>query len=291
MPGEGLNLADASVVSDLFQRAAEANLNESRRSGSVIDLPDKGDLLITGDLHDHGPNFLKAVKLAKLHASPDRHLILHELVHGPHRVNGRDMSVRLLARAAALKLDYPEQVHVLQSNHELAQMLGEGILKDGASVVEAFDEGVDYLYQDDAERVTEAVHAFIRSLPLAVRCANGVMVTHSLPGKAAMKSFDPTIIDRQPTDADLDDEGSAYLMVWGRRHTDALVDELAEAWGVELFVMGHQPAEMGYEMTTSRSLILASDHEHGMALPIDLAASYEINDLVMGLVPLASLPG
>jgi ABC-type Fe3+/spermidine/putrescine transport system ATPase subunit len=41
------------VVIDLFQRGAQANLEHPDRKGAVINLPKRGRLLMTGDLHDH----------------------------------------------------------------------------------------------------------------------------------------------------------------------------------------------------------------------------------------------
>lgn len=288
-PGSGLNLQDAQVVVDLFERAAEATLNLPGRSGSVVDLPDQGRLLMTGDLHDNGLNFQRLLKLAKLDKGTDRYLILHEIVHGPGRVNGRDLSIRTLARVAALVLDHPGQVLVMLANHELSQYWGENILKDGTSVVEAFDGGIDFLYHEDAEQVREAMKKFIASQLLAVRCANGVFCSHSLPAPRKIEVFDKQVINRVPEAADLAVGGSAYMMVWGRHHNQKVADELAEAWGAKVFVMGHQPAEMGYETEADNMLILASDHDHGMALPIRLDRAYTRDDLVGELVPLASV--
>ena len=65
---------------------------------------------------------------------------------------------------------------------------------------------------------------------------------------------------------------------------------LGEAWGVGLFVMGHQPAEMGYEPQGKTMLVLASDHDHGVALSIDLAcADYDQEKLIEQIVPLAAV--
>lgn len=281
---------DPAVVIDTFHRAAEANLSYKTRSGNVIDLPAAGHLLMTGDLHDHGLNFHRILKLARLDAGEDRHLILHEIIHGPGRINGRDLSVRMLVRVAALKLAYPQQVHLLQANHDLAQMLGEGILKDGLSVVECYDEGLDYLYDELADEVRAAMNRFIRSFVLAVRCGNRIMCCHSLPSPRNLDQFDPTVLDRISTEDDLEEHGSAYMMVWGRHHTQKLADELGEAWGVRLFVMGHQPADMGYEVQGKTMLILASDHDHGVVLPIDLSRDdYDQETLIEQLVPLASV--
>ena len=97
------------------------------------------------------------------------------------------------------------------------------------------------------------------------------------------------MIHRTPTEADLASGGHAHSMVWGRRHTQDVADVLGKTWGVKLFVMGHQPATAGYQTEGQSILILASDHDHGMALPIDLATNYTRTELVDSLVPLASV--
>jgi hypothetical protein len=283
------DLRDARVVAELFDQAAQANLQSPLRLGSVIGLPDRGSLLITGDLHDHSPNLQRILKLAALDHGPDRYLVLHEVVHGPHLVNGCDLSVRTLAKIASLILRFPGQVHLMLANHELAQLGGEGILKAGVSVVESFDRGIAFIYGDGATLVNEALQRFIRSLTLAVRCANGVFCCHSLPSPRHLKGFDTSVIRRVPTDMDLAPAGHAYNMVWGRKHTQELADALGGVWDVRVFVMGHQPAEMGFYTEGDSMLVLASDHEHGVALPIDLSHTYGRDDLVDRIVPLASV--
>ncbi|MEE9212625.1 MAG: hypothetical protein V3U29_08230 [Phycisphaeraceae bacterium] len=289
LPGADHDLQDPKVVIDLFRQAARANLKASGRQGATVVLPNTGRLIMSGDLHDNGLNLQRLLKLADLTNHQDRHLILHEIVHGPHRINGRDLSIRTLARVAALKLDYPDRVHLLQANHELSQLGGGGILKGSSNVVESFDDGVDFIYADDADEVRNAMKQFIKSLLLAVRCPKGIFCCHSLPSPRQLNTFDTTVIDRVPTDQDLSPGGSAYNMVWGRNHTQDLADVLAEVWQTQLFVMGHQPAEMGYETEGDTILILNSDHSHGMALPIDLSRIYSRDQLVDQLVPLASV--
>lgn len=284
-----LDLRDADAVADVFTRAEQANLDTPGRAGAVVELPDAGKLLMTGDLHDNAQNYQRVVKLAHLDAGPDNRLILHEVIHGPDLVNGLDLSVRMLARVAALKCQYPEQVYILQSNHELAQLRGEGILKEGRDTVESFDGGLDYLYGGKSDAVRESMNGYIRSLLLAVRCANGLFASHSLPSNSRARTFDPAVIDRLPTEEDLSEKGDVYHMVWGRNQTQETADTLAEAWGVKQFLLGHQPAEMGYEPQGENMLILASDHSHGVALPLDLSRAYDQEQLIGDIVPLASV--
>lgn len=289
LPWAGINLQDPDSAIRLFERAAAANIASSSRQGSCIHLGGKGRLLMTGDLHDHTNNLLKILKLSGIHRDPSSHVVLHEMIHGPHRINGCDLSVRTLGRVAAIKCQFPGQVHLLQSNHELAQLMGQSISKDGVSVIGAFDDGIDFIYGDRSEDVRRAVKAFIRSYPLAIQCENRLFCSHSLPAPRRLAGFDPDVIHREMTDADLSSGGSAHMMVWGRNHDDDLAVHLGQAWDTDLFVTGHQPAEMGYATEGTRILILASDHEHGVALPIDLSRRYTLGDLKQQLVPLASI--
>ena len=290
-PAPTHDLQDSDTVIDLFNRAAEVSLAAPGRKGSCCELPAHGRLLMTGDLHDHGPNYQRIVALADLDANEDHHLALHEVIHGEYRIDGRDHSVRMLARVAGLQVQYPKQVHVLLGNHELAQVSGAEILKGGCSPVESFDEGLDFIFDEAADAVRQAMGRFVRSMLLAVRCANGVFCSHSLPSPRSLDTFDPTIIERLPREEELLYNGSAYSMVWGRNHTEALAEDLAEDWRVRLFVMGHQPVDFGYELEGDSMLILGSDTDHGAALPIDLSKTYpDRAALVDEIVPLASVP-
>jgi len=288
-PWIGLDTRDADVVIDIFNQAREANINSSLRKGAVVHLPERGKVLMTGDLHDHGPNLNKIIRLSDIDRDASNHVVLHEVIHGDGIVNDTDLSVRMLTKVATLKAAFPDQVHLLQSNHELAQYRGDGILKHNLSVCEAFTAGVDYIYGDRGDEVTEVLKGFIRSYPLAIRTQRGVMFSHSLPSVKQMKTFDTTILEREVTDEDLEPGGAGYVLSWGRYQSQEVCDELAEKWGVDVFVCGHQPADMGYELMTRTLMILASNHDRGMALPIDLARRYDMDKLVEGLIPLSAL--
>jgi len=284
------DLRNPGVVIDLFTTVAEQNRAFDRRTGAVIDLADQGHMLITGDLHDHRVNFQKALRYANLAKMPGNHLLLQELIHGERLINGMDLSYRTAAEAAALQRDYPGRVHVLLSNHELAQINGEDIAKHGISSLDAFHAGLEYVFGDEANAVHDAYAEWVRSLPLAVRCENGVFCSHSLPAPRRRNDFDPMVLTRELTDADLSGpDGSAHLMVWGRNLAQGWADDLATLWNTGQFVLGHQHAEMGYEMCGETMLILASDHDHGVCLPINLAQPYTRAELVDAIIPLAAL--
>ena len=88
--------------------------------------------MITGDLHGHKRNFDRIVELADLENYPRRHLILQEIVHQlASWKRDRDLSFLVLEKVAQLKVDYPDRVHILMGNHELAELQGHEVFKDG----------------------------------------------------------------------------------------------------------------------------------------------------------------
>jgi hypothetical protein len=295
-PLEGVDTRDPDAVVRLLTEAAQANRDAACRRGSIDVAPTRGTLLATGDIHDNPLHLARVMRLARLESHTDaspRHVILHEVIHPDHLVGGMDMSHRALLRVAAIKLAFPEQAHTLLANHELSQVVGAGIIKDGVRVVDAFNEGVAMIFHDEAERVQAALEAFIRSMPLALRSegddATNVLCAHSLPAPTAMARFDAGILERDIHDDDYTPlQGSAHMMVWGRRQTPEQLETLAARWGVGLFLLGHQKAETGASLMPPNAVILNSDHERGVALPVDLADPPSASDALWSVIPLQS---
>lgn len=260
------------------------------RRGSAVRLPARGRLLATGDLHDNPVHLQKIIRLAKLDQSPDHHVVLHEMIHSERLVNNLDLSYRTLVRVAQLVLQYPKQVHPLLANHELAQYTGKGVSKGAGNSVELFNDGLAYVFGDDWEPMLDAIKTFITAMALALIAGNGVFCAHSLPSVRMMKHFDLGVLERELQPADFNSpEGSAHLMVWGRDHTVAQVDELAARWNVQVFCIGHEHAPAGIEVK-GRMIILNSDHDRAVALPLDLSQTPNTEEAWLSVIPLNALP-
>src|SRR3954463_14396574 len=272
----------ADQVVETFGAAADENRMEPLRQEQVVFLPGEGELWMTGDLHDHRRNFDKLIRAADLGNNPQRHLILHELIHGDHYdSSGAEESWITLFRAAELKCDFPGQVHFLLANHDLAQIHGKGIMKAGLSVCEAFTKGVRKAFEGQHNLVTAAISEFLLSLPLAVKAENGIFCCHSLPTDDQIDAFDYSIFERPLVGADYAARtGPVYQLIWGRNMSPATVDKFADQIGATLIITGHQPQETGHATNGERHLIIASDHNQGVFLPIDLGQQYTMDDLV-----------
>ena len=283
------NFQDAEAVIDLLTRATTHCHDEIYRERSIVRLPARGRLLATGDLHDNPIHLDKIIRLAQLHKSPDHHVYLHELIHGENLINGMDFSHRMLLRVAELKCAFPNQVHPILANHELAQLTGAGVSKGAGDGVQLFNDAVDWTFAEDADAVSEALHEFLRAWPIALITESGVLCAHSLPSERALDRFDETLQTRDLVDADYESRtGAAYLMVWGRKHSDEHLDYLAQAFGVKAFCLGHEQAEAGAKLVGKRALVLNSDDEQGAVLPIDLAAEPDCKEWLWSVIRLGA---
>jgi hypothetical protein len=270
---------DAETACRTVREAAQLIREDPNRSGSLLTFGAAGQLVMTGDLHGHLRNFEKLQRFCALQRSPGRYVVLHELVHvEPDPPGVPDTSIDLLLRAAAWKCEFPDNVFFLQSNHELSQLRGHEISKGGRCVLADFARGVELRFGAAAPAVLAAVNEYVASLPLAARLANGVFLAHSLPDGLFVDHFDLSVFERQPTPADLEPGGAAYVLVWGRFQTAEVVEIFARRLGVETILVGHMPQETGYARV-GRMLILASDHAHGVFLPIDLSRKYTAEEL------------
>ena len=257
----------------LLRDAASAMRASPLRERSVVRLPRRGRLLATGDIHDNAMHLQAVVRAAELDESRDNHVVLHELIHGERLVHDMDMSYRMLGRVAELVLAYPAQVHPILANHEIAQCRGQHISKGAGDNLAPFNAGLDWVFGDDAGLAADAIGDFVRAMPLAVRCDNGLFVSHSLPSPVLAKHFDLRVLERELCDEDLDGpHGAAYLMTWGRGQTREHLEALAREWSVRTFIVGHAHAPVGVEVREPNMVILNTDHPQGRVVAVDLAA-------------------
>ncbi|MFT3787471.1 MAG: metallophosphoesterase [Tepidisphaeraceae bacterium] len=279
-----------AVPADEFLETLASAQDENRlspmRQGNVVHLPAEGEVVMTGDIHDHRNNFAKLIRWADLANNPQRHLILHELIHGDHiDPNGAEDSWTMLYEAAKLKADYPNQVHFLIANHDLAQIFGEGIAKAGLDVCEAFRKGLKRDFPDKYHFAEAAISDFMLSLPLAIRTPNGLFFSHSLPRESEIDAFDYTVFDRELKGADYKRRtGAVYQLIWGRGATEDGVKRFLEKVGAKLLITGHQPQDTGYLVNSDQHLIVASDHSQGVFVPLSLSETYNTIDDLLGNV-------
>jgi hypothetical protein len=277
-------------VIQLFRKAGELNNSCSLRKGNVVYLPDRGKVIVSGDLHGHRRNFERVTRYADLEHHPENFVILQEIIHGgPEDDYGGCLSYQLLHDALNYKLQFPLQVHIILGNHDTAAVCDTSVLKAGKEMNLAMKTAMRRHYKAKFPDVEAAMNEYLMTQPLAVRCANRIWISHSLPTDGVAEDFDISIFERPYTAADIQRPNPVYQLTWGRRHSPQTLEFLAQRLDVDIFILGHQPQEIGWAPIGERTLIIASEHNHGCLLAFDLSRSYLVSELIDAIVPLAAI--
>ena len=156
-------------------------------------------------------------------------------------------------------------------------------------MVRAVNTAISVEFEEKSTLIQQAMRDFILSLPLAVRTANRIWMSHSLPAKRHLGDFEQDIFTRKLILEDLKNHKSLRALTWDRQHCPEGLDILQDKWDVDHFIIGHQPQANGYCLKHERLIILASDHPHGCYLPLELEKNYEKDEIFDLIKPLASI--
>jgi Calcineurin-like phosphoesterase len=252
-------MPDPRKVLTTVRRATELMRATPGRSGGIIALQGADEVMVVGDLHGNLPAFKKALTLAALDRNPRRHLVLQELIHGKlmYPDEKGDRSHQLLDVVAALKCQYPERVHLILGNHELSELTGRIIGKDGRALNLVFRQGIMTAYGPAADEIYGAYKELFAALPLAIRTQNRVFVCHTLPDEDDLDRLDLALLqaDTWPPEA-MNRRGTIYALTWGRDTDPAVADRFAAMVDADYFICGHQPCAEGFRQANHREIII-----------------------------------
>ncbi|MFI4911182.1 MAG: metallophosphoesterase [Sedimentisphaeraceae bacterium JB056] len=270
----------AEQAIEVFKKVAALNKADKCREGNVIKLPAEGRLIVTGDLHGNIWGFEQVVKYADLANNPDTHIIFQEIIHGgPQDCEGGCLSFKLLIKIASLKVEFPDNVHIIMGNHDLSAIKDTEVLRGGKEMTGSFNSGIRRCFGDRYEMVLLAMRQMLFSQPLAVKTHNGIFISHSLPADRFADVFEPEVLERDLKITDINRPNSAYLLLWGRDQSPQLLEDLSDMLDARLFVVGHQKQDDGFKKVEPNMLILACDHNNGCIAEIDLATEYDLDSL------------
>jgi hypothetical protein len=288
-------MPDPAKILPILRRAAVLCRATPGRKGAVVHLDDDAEeVMVVGDLHGNLTTFKQVLALADLARRPKRHLVLQELVHGPfyYPDEGGDRSHQLVDVVAALKCQHPDRVHLILGNHELSELTGRSIGKNGVYLNALFQQGIETAYGARAGAVRAAYLELFAALPLAVRTPNRVFICHTIPNGADLDRFDPEVLaGRAWTDEDRARGGTVYAITWGRDTAPETSDRFAGIVDADLFVNGHQPCDEGYRRANERQLIVDGTDPCPACVVFPARGPITMEGLLQGvkLVPLPSL--
>lgn len=256
------------------------------RVGSQVILDDLDDVIVVGDLHGNIPALKKVLEYARLDLNKKRHLVLQELIHGPRMYpdDGGDKSHQLVDIVCALKCQYARRVHVILGNHELSEITGRAIAKNGVPLNALYHIGVKTAYGDMADEICDAYRELFRAFPLAVRTPNRVLLVHTNPDGYWLENFNPEILNAPAwTDQDMARGGSVYGITWGRDISPDTVDRFLRMVDADWLITGHQPCDEGFMVANHRQIIIDGTDPYPTFLHFSATDSMTIDKLKEGV--------
>jgi hypothetical protein len=252
-------MPDPEKLLATLRRAIDLFRATPGRRGGVVAPESVDEVMVVGDLHGNTPAFRKVLEVATLNRNPGRHLVLQELIHGPRHYHddGGDKSHQLVDLVSALKCQYPDRVHLILGNHELSELTGRVIGKNGMLLNEQFRRGIATAYAPRDQAVYDTYRELFAALPLAVRTPNRVFLCHTVPEPAQLDTLDLALLDADvwPPEA-MKRGGTIYAMTWGRNSEPETIDRFAAMVDADWFITGHQPCEEGFRKANHRQIII-----------------------------------
>lgn len=243
-----------------IDKAAHICRTTPGRLGRCVTLTDCTELLITGDIHGNLELLRQLIAQADLGRHSTRHVVVQELIHGPHRyLEGGDKSHQIVDVVAAWINQYPGRVHYLLGNHELAQWTERKIIKHDEEMTGLFVRGVRTAYGSACEPIYESYLRLFAALPVALRTPNGGWLSHSLPSARHLPGLSLGELDSPDhAPADLLPGGIIHAMTWGRDTAADHVAQFLQRVGADWLITGHIAQPTGYARPSERHLILDS---------------------------------
>jgi hypothetical protein len=146
---------------------------------------------------------------------------------------------------------------MILGNHELSELTGRSIGKDGEGLNAKFRRGIETAYGATAGEIYDAYKALFAALPLAVRTRNRVYICHTIPDADDLSALDLDLFaaDVWPDDA-MKRRGTIYALTWGRDTMPETADRFAAMVDADFFVTGHQPCDDGFRQANHRQIIV-----------------------------------
>lgn len=280
-------MANAKIIKlkMLYESAAKANYNDPYRRGQLIELPAKGDLMVTGDLHGNQVNYEAILEMADLDAYPNRHLVIQEVTHVLEL--GPDTSSEVIESIAKLKCAYPDRVHFLLGNHEHAELTGQEVMKGGVCLNILFRNSLINKYGSDADAIRECIYTFFRSMPLAIKTPNRVFLSHSTPAKRFVENYSLDWFTQSTDDLWRDPSRKLiYHLLWSRDYDQKNATRFAELVDADVLLVGHKPCKKGYLVPNETHIIIDSKDRNAHYLTFKLDRPYTHEELVDRVEPL-----
>ena len=244
-----------------------------KSNGSLIELPKKGKAMIITDIHGNISDLNRYIDIWDNFKSKENHLVITgDFIHAMGMEDDKSIEVVKSLRDLFKKSN---NVHLLLGNHEWSVISEVTLYKGGKNLSFNFESLLKNKYGKEWKKVLEKCVKCFKKLPVAVKTANKVFISHAGPS---------TNIQELKEIVDIKDNG--YLnnpllfdLLWKRKseYEQKDLEKFLKVVKCNAMIVGHTPVN-GVKLIKNRQLIVSSSFSKGKKAYVELDLEKEIRD-------------
>lgn len=243
-----------------------------RYNGKLVELPKKGKALIITDIHGNLTDFKKFMNIWEYFESyEDNHLILTgDFIHAMGLENDQSIDI---VEYVKYKYENFRNFHVLLGNHEWATISNKSVFKAGINQTHNFDELLRDKFGSKYRQKLDGYIEFFKELPIAVRTANKIFISHAGPPNN-IRSLDEII---NITRKGYNNNSTLMQMLWNRKEdfTEDDLKSFLKKVDCQMMIVGHTPVD-GIKLIYKNQLVVSSSYGKGKKAYIELDLENDI---------------
>jgi Icc-related predicted phosphoesterase len=234
-------------------------------NGKLIELPRKGKALVITDLHGNLEDFNRFMNIWKKFKNRENHLILTgDFIHAMGIPN--DNSIEIL-ESVKFQFENRKNFHVLLGNHEWSAISHTPVFKAGVNQSLTFEDLLKERFGAEWKKRRDIYNEYFKTLPLAVKTANNVFISHAGPPKG-VKSIDEIV---HITDEGYSTNRKLFEILWNRYgdYSEEDINSFLKNVGCNVLIVGHTPVD-GVEIIGKNQLVVSSSYSSGKKAYVEL---------------------
>jgi serine/threonine-protein phosphatase PP1 catalytic subunit len=222
------------------------------RKGDLIELPKTGKAIVVTDLHGDLKNFRKIIDIWQNCEGKCHLIITGDFIHSFKNVSDESIEIIDQIQYWIKRSNY---FHVLMGNHEWATVNRITVYKGDLNQSLNFELLLKKTFEDCWSEKMDEYKDFFKKLPLAVRTANKVFISHAGP----IKNVNGIDDIKNITEKGYLDNENLYGLLWNRwgDYDKKDVDDFLKKMDCNAMIVGHTPVDgiklIGNQMVVSVS--------------------------------------
>ena len=242
-------------------------------NGKLVELPKKGKAIVVTDIHGNIDDYNKYIDIWQEYRNDNTYFIITgDFIHAMGKKD--DKSIEILDSVKNY-WENNENFYPLIGNHEWSTISNISVYKGSINQTLNFEELLRDRFGSKWKKKLVEYQEFFKKLPIAIRTANKVFISHAGPPKN-IKTLNEII---NIADNGYLKNNKLYQILWNREedYTENDLKSFLRTVSCNAMIVGHTPVD-GVKLINDKQLIVSSSYSQGKKEYIELDLEEKIKD-------------